>query len=215
MQPGPARHVQIEAVGAPLKVELRSAGTLDGQPRRIQAADAHLASAARMNGAFVRSGERRAHSRSATGIDRMQLRRLDGDRDPMFAAQAGVRFEPDVQRAILNARLHQRKDLVIRRIPAATLTALNSGTSRSSPRAKAAVEDNETIARATAPRGIWPSGQMVISSALRFHPLWARCRNDRAGEARKLALPAQKLPVDCTTPRNPLCAPRSEGHKWD
>ena len=114
MQPGPTRHVQIEAVGAPLDLELRSAGSLHEQPRRIHAADAHLASAARMNGAFVRPSEHRTHSRSAARVDRTQLRRLDGDRDPMFAAQAGVRFEPDVQRAILDVRLHQRKDLVIR-----------------------------------------------------------------------------------------------------
>jgi hypothetical protein len=110
-----------------LHLELGTPGSLHEQSRRIDAADAHLASTARMNGALIRASEGRAHHRSAARVDGMQLCRLDVDRDPVLAAQAGIRFEPDVQRAIFDAR--------------------------------AAVEDNEAIARATAPRSMWTSVQ--------------------------------------------------------
>src|SRR5207245_8002392 len=56
----------------------------------------------------------------------------------------------------------------VARIPEATLTALKSGTLRSSARARAAVEESETTARARAQRGMGASVAVVISGAFRF-----------------------------------------------
>ena len=112
LEMGAARELQLELVRAARDVEDGAARAFDGELPGVDSAHVQLAPAARRDGAIGPTREGGSHDGPAAPGDRVQVRRLDGDRHLARAPDARAGLEADVQGPVLDARLDRLQDVL-------------------------------------------------------------------------------------------------------